>query len=63
MFHILVVLFFKIIPGSLVRQFDAQELEFVIAGVLEVDVDDWRENTDYRAGQCERYVSTCVHVP
>ena len=32
------------------RQFDAQELEFVIAGVLEVDVDDWRDNTDYRAG-------------
>jgi hypothetical protein len=42
--------FREIIPGSLVRQFDAQELEFVIAGVLEVDVDDWRENTDYRAG-------------
>ena len=40
--------FREIIPGSLVRHFDAQEIEFVIAGVLEVDVEDWRENTDYR---------------
>ena len=42
------------------RQFDAQELEFVIAGVLEVDVDDWREHTDYRAGTV--LVHTCVQT-
>ena len=51
------------------RQFDAQEIEFVIAGVLEVDVEDWKENTDYRNGVCvcaracvRASVSVCVCV-
>lgn len=42
--------FAEIMPRSLVQQFDSQELEFLIAGTLEVDVDDWRNNTDYRNG-------------
>lgn len=28
--------------------FDARELELVIAGTAEIDVKDWRKNTDYR---------------
>ena len=43
--------FREIIPLSLVKQFDAQELEFVIAGTVEVDVGDWRNNTEYRNGK------------
>ena len=43
--------FREIIPLSLVKQFDAQELEFVIAGTLEIDVRDWRNHTEYRNGE------------
>ena len=30
--------------------FDARELELVIAGTADIDVKDWRSNTDYRSG-------------
>lgn len=30
--------------------FDARELELVIAGAPELDVADWRNNTEYRGG-------------
>ena len=30
--------------------FDAGELEFLIAGTLEIDIDDWKANTEYRNG-------------
>lgn len=30
--------------------FDARELELVIAGSVEIDVEDWRRNTEYRSG-------------
>lgn len=43
--------FSEIMPRSLVQQFDSHELEFLIAGTLEVDVDDWKNNTDYRNGE------------
>lgn len=31
--------------------FDAQELEFLTAGTLEIDIADWRMHTEYRNGQ------------
>lgn len=37
-------------PVSLLQEFDAQELEFLTAGTLEIDIDDWRNNTEYRNG-------------
>lgn len=57
--------FAEIMPRSLVQQFDNQELEFLIAGTLEVDIDDWRNNTDYRNGERgkeEREERVYVHV-
>lgn len=30
--------------------FDARELELVIAGTAEIDLSDWRNNTEYRGG-------------
>ena len=42
--------FNEIMPVSLIQQFDAQEVEFIIAGTLEIDIDDWRNNSDYRNG-------------
>lgn len=40
--------FNEVIDPRLVSVFDARELELVIAGTAEIDVKDWRKNTDYR---------------
>lgn len=37
--------------------FDARELELVIAGTAEIDLSDWRNNTEYRGGE-----EQCVNV-
>lgn len=36
--------------ARLVSVFDARELELVIAGTAEIDLSDWRNNTEYRGG-------------
>ena len=46
---------FKVLDPKIVSKFDAHELELVIAGTLEIDVADWRRNTEYRSG---RYASS-----
>lgn len=43
--------FYEVIDPRLVGVFDARELELVIAGTLEIDVTDWRKNTEYRSGE------------
>ena len=43
--------FAEIMPVTLMQGFDAQEMEFIIAGTLEIDVDDWKEHTEYRNGE------------
>ena len=40
----------QVLDARLVSKFDAQELELVIAGTVEIDVVDWRNNTEYRSG-------------
>ncbi|XP_074598525.1 E3 ubiquitin-protein ligase HECW2-like [Brevipalpus obovatus] len=42
--------FYEVIDSRLVSVFDARELELVIAGTAEIDVADWRKNTEYRSG-------------
>ncbi|KPI40792.1 E3 ubiquitin-protein ligase TOM1-like protein [Cyphellophora attinorum] len=39
--------FHDIIPSELVSIFDEQELELLISGLPEIDVDDWKANTEY----------------
>lgn len=39
------------VDSRLVSVFDARELELVIAGTAEIDLNDWRNNTEYRGGQ------------
>jgi len=39
------------LDSRLVSKFDARELELVIAGTVEIDVVDWRKNTEYRSGK------------
>jgi len=42
--------FYEVIESRFVSVFDARELELVIAGTAEIDVSDWRKNTEYRSG-------------
>ncbi|KAI5187846.1 E3 ubiquitin-protein ligase HUWE1, partial [Nematocida homosporus] len=39
--------FFEILPAERVRMFNERELELLISGLPEIDVDDWRNNTLY----------------
>lgn len=39
--------FHEIIPAELVAIFNEQELELLISGLPEIDVDDWKGNTEY----------------
>lgn len=48
--------FHEVLDFRLLSKFDAHELEFVISGTTEVDVGDWRRNTDYRAGYHDHHV-------
>lgn len=41
--------FQDVIPLSALRIFDEKELELLIGGINEIDVDDWEANTIYRA--------------
>lgn len=42
--------FYDVVESRLVSVFDAQELELVIAGTVEIDLNDWRMHTEYRSG-------------
>jgi len=39
--------FYQIVPKSLVAIFDERELELLISGLPDIDVDDWKNNTNY----------------
>lgn len=47
---VLILHSFKVLDVSQINIFDARELELVIAGTADIDVKDWRNNTDYRSG-------------
>ncbi|CAI2172982.1 11836_t:CDS:10 [Funneliformis geosporum] len=40
--------FNQLIPQDLIAVFDERELELLIGGIAEIDVDDWKKHTDYR---------------
>eukprot|EP00093_Oithona_nana_P004465 04465.XXX_3969_2324_1 [CDS] Oithona nana genome sequencing. len=42
--------FYEVIDPRFLAIFDARELELVIAGTMEIDIIDWRKNTEYRSG-------------
>ena len=52
--------FCEVMPVNLLYNFDAQELEFLTAGTLEIDVDDWRAHTEYRNGTSRNPFAECV---
>ncbi|KAL1920700.1 uncharacterized protein VTP21DRAFT_1077 [Calcarisporiella thermophila] len=47
-FHAFAEGFHQLIPPELVAVFDERELELLIGGIAEIDVDDWKKHTDYR---------------
>ena len=40
--------FNELIPPELVNVFDERELELLIGGITDIDIDDWKKHTDYR---------------
>uniref|UniRef100_A0A8C9VAX5 E3 ubiquitin-protein ligase n=1 Tax=Scleropages formosus TaxID=113540 RepID=A0A8C9VAX5_SCLFO len=44
--------FYELIPLDLIKIFDENELELLMCGLGDVDVNDWRENTKYKSGYC-----------
>lgn len=42
--------FNEVLDANLVNLFDARELELVISGTADIDIEDWRKNTEYRSG-------------
>jgi E3 ubiquitin-protein ligase NEDD4 len=45
--------FYEVIPRDLISVFDERELELLIGGIADVDVDDWQRNTLYRGFSAE----------
>lgn len=43
--------FNELIPPELVNVFDERELELLIGGIADIDVEDWKKHTDYRGYQ------------
>ncbi|KAJ3416767.1 hypothetical protein HDV05_000141 [Chytridiales sp. JEL 0842] len=39
--------FYEIIPRDLIKIFNEQEMELLISGLPDIDVDDWKNNTEY----------------
>ncbi|XP_074549202.1 E3 ubiquitin-protein ligase HECW1 isoform X2 [Halichoeres trimaculatus] len=48
--------FYEVVDSRLVSVFDARELELVIAGTIEIDLGDWRSNTEYRGGYHDGHI-------
>ncbi|KAI3653085.1 hypothetical protein MP228_002510 [Amoeboaphelidium protococcarum] len=42
--------FQEIIPKELIAFFSEKELELLISGIPDIDIDDWKNNTEYRGG-------------
>nr|XP_057938635.1 E3 ubiquitin-protein ligase HECW2 isoform X2 [Doryrhamphus excisus] len=48
--------FYEVVDVRLVSVFDARELELVMAGTAEIDLTDWRNNTEYRGGYHDNHI-------
>mmetsp|Transcript_6152 Transcript_6152/g.19456 ORF Transcript_6152/g.19456 Transcript_6152/m.19456 type:complete len:732 (-) Transcript_6152:438-2633(-) len=49
----LLVGFYDVVPEALLSVFDFQELELLLCGLPEIDIEDWKRNTEY-TGDFER---------
>nr|XP_057944449.1 E3 ubiquitin-protein ligase NEDD4-like isoform X2 [Doryrhamphus excisus] len=48
--------FFELIPQDLIKIFDENELELLMCGLGDVDVNDWKANTKYKNGYNSNHV-------
>uniref|UniRef100_A0A669AW06 E3 ubiquitin-protein ligase n=1 Tax=Oreochromis niloticus TaxID=8128 RepID=A0A669AW06_ORENI len=48
--------FFELVPQDLIKIFDENELELLMCGLGDVDVNDWRANTKYKNGYCSNHM-------
>ncbi len=46
----------EMLPTAYLNPFDAQELEWVIAGTAVIDIEDWKNNTKYWGGIIYNYL-------
>uniref|UniRef100_A0A8C5I2Y4 E3 ubiquitin-protein ligase n=1 Tax=Gouania willdenowi TaxID=441366 RepID=A0A8C5I2Y4_GOUWI len=49
--------FFELIPDDLIKIFDENELELLMCGLGDVDVNDWRANTKYKSGYSATHIN------
>lgn len=49
--------FYALIPIELISIFDEQELELLVSGLPDIDVDDWKNNTSY-----VNYTANCKQI-
>ena len=49
--------FYSLIPKELISIFDEQELELLISGLPDIDVDDWKNNSTY-----VNYTASCKQI-
>ncbi|KAL3237531.1 E3 ubiquitin-protein ligase TOM1 [Nakaseomyces bracarensis] len=49
--------FYALIPQDIISIFDEQELELLVSGLPDIDVDDWKNNTTY-----VNYTANCKQV-
>ena len=52
--------FSEVLDPRLISVFDAREMELVLAGTAEIDVADWRKNTEYRSGYHDKHQGTNI---
>lgn len=53
----------KVLDANLVNLFDARELELVISGTADIDIEDWRKNTEYRSGKWKSQITITTQRP
>jgi len=47
--------FGELIPHNLIQIFDERELELLMCGLGEIDINDWRRNTNYRGDYSDKH--------
>jgi hypothetical protein len=47
--------FYEVVPAFLVSVFDFQELELLLCGLPQIDIDDWRKHMRYRGEYHENH--------
>jgi hypothetical protein len=45
-----------VIDRGYLSVFNEKQLEFVLSGTVEIDLDDWREHTEYKGGYSDTHV-------